>query len=67
MLIFVIPLLTSAVVGAAMISEGVFTIMGPVAVAICIPLLAMGVATLLKPKKYSFAEKEAGKGAWKFK
>lgn len=48
---------------AAMISEGVYTVMGPVAVAICIPPLAMGVATLAKPKKYSPAEKEAGKGA----
>ncbi|GAA0182551.1 hypothetical protein SH2C18_49110 [Clostridium sediminicola] len=49
--------------GAAMISEGVYTVMGPVAVAICIPPLAMGVATLLRPKKYSVAEREAGKGA----
>ncbi|QZY55833.1 PTS fructose transporter subunit IIC [Crassaminicella profunda] len=49
--------------GAAMISEGVYTIMGPVAVAICVPPLAMGVATLLSPKKYSKTEKEAGKGA----
>ncbi|WDV46589.1 fructose-specific PTS transporter subunit EIIC [Clostridiaceae bacterium M8S5] len=49
--------------GAAMIKEGVFTVMGPVAVAICVPPLAMGVATLLSPKKYSLAEKEAGKGA----
>jgi fructose-specific PTS system IIC-like component len=49
--------------GAAMISEGVYTVMGPVAVAICVPPLAMGVATLLKPNKYSEAEKEAGKGA----
>jgi fructose-specific PTS system IIC-like component len=49
--------------GAAMISEGVYTVMGPVAVAICIPPLAMGVATLMKPKKYTVAEKEAGKGA----
>lgn len=48
---------------AAMIGEGVFTIMGPVAVAICIPPLAMGTATLLKPKKYTFTEREAGKGA----
>jgi len=49
--------------GAAMIGEGVYTVMGPVAVAICIPPLAMGVATLLKPSKYTEAEKEAGKGA----
>lgn len=49
--------------GAAMISEGVYTVMGPVAVAICIPPLAMGVATLAKPNKYTSSEKEAGKGA----
>lgn len=49
--------------GAAMIGEGVYTVMGPVAVAICIPPLAMGVAALLKPNKYTEAEKEAGKGA----
>lgn len=48
---------------AAMISEGVYTVMGPVAVAICIPPLAMGLATLMKPKKYTPGEKEAGKGA----
>ncbi len=49
--------------GSAMIAEGVYTVMGPVAVAICIPPLAMGVATLLSPKKYTSTEKEAGKGA----
>ncbi|HHY80104.1 MAG TPA: PTS fructose transporter subunit IIC [Thermoanaerobacter sp.] len=49
--------------GAAMIGEGVYTIMGPVAVAICIPPLGMGVATLLAPNKYTKAEKEAGYGA----
>lgn len=49
--------------GAAMISEGIYTIMGPVAVAICIPPLGMGVATLLAPKKYTVAEREAGLGA----
>lgn len=48
---------------AAMIGEGVYTIMGPVAVAICIPPLGMGVATLLAPNKYTKAEKEAGYGA----
>lgn len=48
---------------AAMIGEGVYTVMGPVAVAICIPPLAMGTAALIKPKKYTAAEKEAGKGA----
>lgn len=49
--------------GSAMIAEGVYTVMGPVAVAICIPPLAMGVATVLAPKKYTSTEKEAGKGA----
>lgn len=49
--------------GAAMISEGVYTVMGPVAVAICIPPLGMGLATLLAPKKYSEMEREAGYGA----
>lgn len=49
--------------GAAMIGEGIYTVMGPVAVAICIPPLGMGVATLLAPKKYSELEREAGYGA----
>ncbi|MDN5332643.1 MAG: fructose system or component [Tepidanaerobacteraceae bacterium] len=49
--------------GAAMISEGIYTVMGPVAVAICVPPLGMGVATLLAPKKYTTAEREAGLGA----
>lgn len=49
---------------AAMISEGVFTVMGPVAVAICIPPLGMGLATFLAPKKYTSVEKDAGKGAF---
>jgi fructose-specific PTS system IIC-like component len=49
--------------GSAMIIEGLATVMGPVAAAICIPPLGMGVATLLAPGKYSETEKEAGKGA----
>jgi fructose PTS system EIIBC or EIIC component len=49
--------------GAAMIGEGIYTIMGPVAVAICIPPLGMGLATLLAPNKYSEMEREAGYGA----
>ncbi|MBL4935666.1 PTS transporter subunit EIIC [Clostridium sp. YIM B02515] len=49
--------------GSAMIAEGLSTVMGPVAAAICIPPLGMGVATLLAPRKYSETEKEAGKGA----
>lgn len=49
--------------GAAMIGEGIYTVMGPVAAAICIPPLGMGVATLLAPNKYTRTEKDAGKGA----
>jgi fructose-specific PTS system IIC-like component len=49
--------------GSAMIQENIFTVMGPVAVAICVPPLAMGVAALLAPRKYSETEHEAGKGA----
>ncbi|AFK85987.1 MULTISPECIES: PTS fructose transporter subunit IIC [Thermoanaerobacterium] len=49
--------------GAAMIGQGVYTIMGPIAAAICTPPLGMGVATLLAPKKYTKVEREAGYGA----
>lgn len=49
--------------GAAMIGEGVYSVMGPVAVAICIPPLGMGLATILAPQKYSEMEREAGYGA----
>ncbi len=49
--------------GSAMITQGVPEVMGPVAVAICIPSLGMGVATLLSPKKYEIEEREAGKAA----
>jgi len=49
--------------GSAMIGEGIFTVMGPVAAAICIPPLGMGVASLLAPHKYTETEREAGKGA----
>lgn len=38
-------------------------LMGGVGVAICIPPLGMGLATLLAPKKYSNEEKQAGKAA----
>lgn len=49
--------------GASMIGAGVFTVMGPVAAAICIPPLGMGVASLIAPNKYSEIERNAGKGA----
>ncbi|OZU88074.1 PTS mannose transporter subunit IIABC [Virgibacillus indicus] len=50
--------------GAAMIAEGNYEIMGPIAVAICIPPLGMGLATFLNKKKYQPAEREAGKASF---
>ncbi|WP_083270812.1 PTS fructose transporter subunit IIABC [Bacillus marinisedimentorum] len=49
--------------GAAMIAEGNPNIMGPIAVAICVPPIGMGVATLLNRRKYEKAEQDAGKAA----
>jgi 1-phosphofructokinase len=49
--------------GSAMIASGNYTIMGPIAVAICIPPIGMGLATLLNKKKFEVAEQEAGKAA----
>ncbi|MCL7745541.1 PTS fructose transporter subunit IIC [Halalkalibacter alkaliphilus] len=46
-----------------LMAEGVYTIMGIIAIAICTPPLGMGLATLLNKKKYSAQEKEAGKAA----
>ncbi|MFD2922267.1 PTS fructose transporter subunit IIABC [Halobacillus naozhouensis] len=50
--------------GAAMIAEGNYEIMGPIAVAICIPPLGMGLATFLNKKKYNQAEQETGKASF---
>ncbi|WP_200410885.1 PTS fructose transporter subunit IIABC [Virgibacillus salexigens] len=49
--------------GSAMIAEGNYEIMGPIAVAICIPPIGMGLATLLNKKKYQENEREAGKAS----
>lgn len=49
--------------GAAMIGEGQTFIMGALAVAICVPPLGMGLATLLNKNKYFDEEQEAGKAA----
>jgi fructose PTS system EIIBC or EIIC component len=50
--------------GSAMIAEGNYEIMGPIAVAICIPPIGMGVATFLSKRKFQAAEREAGKAAF---
>lgn len=50
--------------GSAMIVEGNYEIMGPIAVAICIPPIGMGVATFLNKRKYAQTEREAGKASF---
>jgi fructose PTS system EIIBC or EIIC component len=49
--------------GSAMIAEGNAHIMGAIAVAICIPPLGLGLATLLNKSKFTEEEREAGKAA----
>ncbi|OXS79126.1 PTS fructose transporter subunit IIABC [Domibacillus enclensis] len=50
--------------GSAMIAEGNYEIMGPIAVAICVPPIGMGVATFLNKRKYQPSEREAGKASF---
>ncbi|MDC3411962.1 PTS fructose transporter subunit IIABC [Aquibacillus sp. 3ASR75-11] len=50
--------------GSAMIAEGNYEIMGPIAVAICIPPIGMGLATFMNKKKYLPNEREAGKASF---
>jgi PTS system fructose-specific IIC component len=50
--------------GSGMIAQGNFSIMGPIAVAICIPPLSLGVATFILKNKFSAPEKEAGKASF---
>lgn len=50
--------------GASMIAEGNYEIMGPIAAAICIPPIGMGLATFIKKRKYQPDEQEAGKATF---
>ncbi|WP_100407519.1 fructose-specific PTS transporter subunit EIIC [Bacillus solitudinis] len=50
--------------GSAMIAEGNYMIMGPIAVAICIPPIGLGIATFLSKRKFRQADKEAGKASF---
>lgn len=50
--------------GSGMIEKGNFSIMGPIAVAICIPPLALGMATFVLKNKFTQPEKEAGKASF---
>lgn len=50
--------------GSAMIGEGNYEIMGPIAAAICIPPIGMGLATFLRKRKFQASEREMGKAAF---
>ncbi|WP_083652465.1 PTS fructose transporter subunit IIABC [Bacillus sp. MRMR6] len=50
--------------GSAMIAEGNYSIMGPIAVAICIPPIGLGVATFINKRKFRQNEREAGKASF---
>ncbi len=50
--------------GVGMIAEGNYEIMGPIAVAICVPPIAMGVASFVGKNKFTKPEREAGKASF---
>lgn len=50
--------------GSAMIAEGNYEIMGPIAVAICIPPIGLGLATFINKRKFRPTEREAGKASF---
>ncbi|MEH7013732.1 PTS fructose transporter subunit IIABC [Neobacillus niacini] len=50
--------------GSAMIAEGNYEIMGPIAVAICIPPIGLGLATFINKRKFGPTEREAGKASF---
>ncbi len=49
--------------GAAMIGEGNYEIMGPIAVAIAVPPIGLGLATLMFKNKFEQAQQETGKAS----
>lgn len=50
--------------GSAMIAEGNYGIMGPIAVAICIPPIGLGLATFINKRKFTQTERDAGKASF---
>ncbi|PEV02924.1 PTS fructose transporter subunit IIABC [Bacillus thuringiensis] len=50
--------------GSAMIGEGNYEIMGPIAAAICIPPIGMGLATFISKGKFQDSEREMGKASF---
>lgn len=55
---------TAFLFGSGLIAEGNYTIMGAIAVAICVPPIGMGLATFINRRKYRPNEREAGKAAF---
>lgn len=49
--------------GSGLIVEGTYSVMGAVAVAVCIPPLALGIASHIYPKKFAEEDKQAGTAA----
>lgn len=49
--------------GSGLIAEGNYSVMGPIAVAICVPPLALGLASLVLKSKFTDTEREAGKAS----
>ncbi|MDT3497237.1 fructose-specific PTS transporter subunit EIIC [Bacillus toyonensis] len=50
--------------GSAMIGEGNYEIMGPIAAAICIPPIGIGLATFIGKGKFQDSEREMGKASF---
>ncbi|PGS74293.1 PTS fructose transporter subunit IIABC [Bacillus cereus] len=50
--------------GSAMIGEGNYEIMGPIAAAICIPPIGMGLATFISKGKFQDSDREMGKASF---
>ena len=50
--------------GSSMIAEGNYEIMGPIAVAICIPPIGLGLATFINKRKFTQTERDAGKASF---
>ncbi|MEH7304574.1 PTS fructose transporter subunit EIIC [Neobacillus drentensis] len=46
-----------------LVGSGVYNVMGAVGVAIMVPPVGMGLATLVAPKKYTYEERENGRAA----
>lgn len=49
--------------GVGTVSAGIYTVAGPMAVAISTPPIGMAIATFLAPKKYTIEERASGKAA----